>query len=209
MEWINTEKNIIIELFKKEPNGFYAKYGLDNKYKVSSKEEAIKLAISKAYAPSTRRALSLDKGVKTNAPRSTCEEYLYNAIILNIDKIKSVEDYDKFAKECCSHLRKEFQEYGISDYTYGNAQKWLGMIFKYLLSCEEIRKNYDVFDFCFIPVDSIIIKKAQELGVKFESKSWSKCDSYEHIRNFNINLMDKVGNDYPSLIYWECIAWDK
>lgn len=66
---------------------------------------------------------------------------------------KSQEEFDRFHEECCDTFIEIFSEAGI-DHTYGNAQKYINMLFKYL-SCYEDAEEFfsQKFKYCHLPLD--------------------------------------------------------
>ena len=181
-----------------------------NNWKYSLKgiheEEIIETAIDKAYAPSMRRAIKLN-GKSSKEPREECAEMLLKKISENYRTINTTKAFDDFAKSCCNSIVNIFHDkYGIEDYTYGNAQKWLNMTFKYMLSADNMDYDLKVFEVCHIPIDSIIMNKAKErLSVEPLSCAWSNCNNWEEIQRYQ----DSIRNADEIPLLWEIKNWNK
>lgn len=184
--------------------------GFRNDWKYSLKgipeEEIIETAIKKAYAPSMRRAIKLN-GKSSKKPREECAKFMLSNISKNYKTINDARSFDDFAKVCCDNIVNIFHDkYGIEDYTYGNAQKWLNMTFKYMLSADNMDYDLKVFEVCHIPIDSIIMNKAkEELVVEPLSCAWSNCNNWDEIQGYQNSIRNAV--EIPLL--WEIKNWNK
>lgn len=168
-----------------------------------------------------------DRNVKTEYKAQICgmlvKEYdvLLNAVESSDDKQST---FDSEHKRICEEIIKTYSE--ISELTYGQAQKWLNMMLKYVLLVEgdSVLKSY-----LHIPVDSYIMqtvgsdnpklkhclklecvpKKDGTVGKYSESSSkpWSKWNYDEYIA-FQNSVRTAVSKcDYNSPIEWENEAW--
>lgn len=132
--------------------------------------------------------------------------------------------FDKEHNRICEEIIKTYSE--ISEFTYGQAQKWLNMMLKYVLLIEKdsVLKRY-----LHIPVDSYIMqavgsdnqklkyclklecvpKKNGTIGKYSESSSkpWSKWSYEEYIAFQNAVRMAISKSAYHSPIEWENGAW--
>lgn len=168
-----------------------------------------------------------DRNVKTEYKAQICgmlvKEYdvLLNAVESSDDKQNA---FDSEHKRICEEIIKTYSE--ISKLSYGQAQKWLNMMLKYVLLVEgdSVLKSY-----LHIPVDSYIMqtvgsdnpklkhclklecvpKKDGTVGKYSESasKPWSKWNYDEYIA-FQNSVRTAVSKcDYNSPIEWENEAW--
>lgn len=180
-----------------------------NDWKYSLKEipeeEIIETAINNAYAPSMRRAIKLN-GKSSKEPREECAKFMRSNIAEKYKTINDARSFDDFAKACCDNIVNIFHDkYGIEDYTYGNAQKWLNMTFKYMLSANNMDYNLKVFEVCHIPIDRIIMDIAKDkLSVEPLSCAWSNCNDWKEIQRYQDSIRNAV--EIPPLL-WEIKNW--
>ncbi len=150
--------------------------------------------------------------------------FLCNAVNTCSSDEEKQELIDRDHNRICEEICKTYAE--ISEFTYGQAQKWLNMMLKYVLLIEgdSILKNY-----LHIPVDSYIMqavgsdtqkleyclglecvpKKNGAIGKYSEStsKPWSKWNYDEYIAFQNSIRKAISESDYRSSIEWENDAW--
>lgn len=91
-------------------------------------------------------------------------------------------------------------------FTYGQAQKWVNMSLKYLyvMGFDDMSHIERVIH---VPVDSLIIDAANELGVRWPSASWSKLDNYSEYLAFQKKLRQKIPDRTECPLVWENHAW--
>lgn len=168
-----------------------------------------------------------NKNTKTKYKAKICEmlvnEYdvLSNAIKNSNEKQNA---FDREHKIICEEIINTYSE--VSEFTYGQAQKWLNMMLKYVLMMAEdsALKNY-----LHIPVDSYIMqavgsdnpklkyclklecvpKKDGAVGKYSEStsKPWSKWNYEDYIAFQNCIRKAISESSYSSPIEWENEAW--
>lgn len=206
----------------------YAYFGIT---KADPKDIILKKSAERAYLDLCRtiKFKTDDRNVKTEYKAKICgmlvKEYdvLLNAVESSDDKQSTFEiEHNRI----CEEIIKAYSE--ISEFTYGQAQKWLNMMLKYVLLVEgdSILKGY-----LHIPVDSYIMqtvgsddpklkhclklecvpKKDGTVGKysKSTSKPWSKWNYDEYIA-FQKSVRTAVSeSDYNSPIEWENEAWIK
>ena len=107
-------------------------------------EATLIAAYNCSYAPSTQRALVNPQRINTMLIRENLKKDFINAlkIFLNANKTFNFEQWER---DLAKHIRTQFIDAGMTDYTYGNAQKWINMSIKYLFSS----KNFDPLLPCF------------------------------------------------------------
>lgn len=204
----------------------YAYFGIT---KADPKDIILKKSAERAYLDLCRtiKFKTENEDVKTEYKAKICgmlvKEYdvLLNAVESSDDKQSTFEiEHNRI----CEEIIKAYSE--ISEFTYGQAQKWLNMMLKYVLLVEgdSILKGY-----LHIPVDSYIMqtvgsddpklkhclklecvpKKDGTVGKYSESSSkpWSKWDYDDYIA-FQKSVRTAVSeSDYNSPIEWENEAW--
>lgn len=116
------------------------------------------------------------------------------------------ERFEVWHKETCDGIIRTFS---LCDLTYGQAQKWLNMMFKYLLTLEQ-PEACRLINWLHIPFDNIIIERAIAKNV-FERprKAWSQWtyDEYTKYQSLLRNwIKNTKGKDFPPII-WEFRNW--
>ena len=91
-------------------------------------------------------------------------------------------------------------------FTYGQAQKWVNMSLKYLymMGFDDMSHVEQVIH---VPVDSLIIDAANDLGVRWPSTSWSKLDNYPEYLTFQKKLRKIIQGSTERPLVWENHAW--
>lgn len=204
----------------------YAYFGIT---KADPKDIILKKSAERAYLDLCRtiKFKTENEDVKTEYKAKICgmlvKEYdvLLNAVESSDDKQSTFEiEHNRI----CEEIIKAYSE--ISEFTYGQAQKWLNMTLKYvfLVEGDSVLKSY-----LHIPVDSYIMqtvgsdnpkmkhclklecvpKKDGTVGKYSEStsKPWSKWNYDEYIAFQNAVKIAVSESDYKSPIEWENEAW--
>jgi hypothetical protein len=172
-----------------------------------STNEAIKVAVKKAHSPSVARALKTE-GVSTSTARNEVANYLEPKIadVLKRDSF-TFEEYDEWASDVCTSIRGIYRDHGITDYTFGNAQKLLNMAIKYVLSADNIDPTLPIFKVAHIPVDRVIMKIAKnKLNVRPMETAWSQTDDLGEIISYQRRFRAAIPANY-SPVTWECENW--
>lgn len=139
-----------------------------------------------------------------------------------IAKFLSNKKYDMgTCVDVIEQIRALYKNDGVMDYTYGNAQKWVNMSFKYYVIFNAIDFNTKKVDlktaFIKIPefnnyelfaVDSIMINAIQQkLGINFNYK-WSKCNNIQAFIDYWNGVKAKlVGQIIDMPFLWELNNW--
>lgn len=95
-------------------------------------------------------------------------------------------------------------------FTYGQAQKIINMMCKYLYiyyQCEGWIDLYDGINVFHAPLDRLVLRGAEIKGV-----TWSKIDNYDQNTDGYKSIQDKVSGwakskDYTSAFAWELAEW--
>ena len=73
-------------------------------------------------------------------------------------------EFDRFHDELCDLFLVSFESAGYI-HTYGNAQKMVNMLFKYLTCYKDYERFAGLFNFCHIPIDRKILQDFFALNV--------------------------------------------
>lgn len=182
---------------------------------ITTQNEIIELAISKAYAPSIQNtAIKIYKygSKKLSTPKSYCKDLLFEKLTELFSKQNSIseKDFIDWEEELAKEMQEIYKQNGIGKYTLGNAQKWINMSIKYIFSSNYFNRNCKLFEVCFLPIDSIIQNIAyKDLAVPKLSEPWSKCDCWNDIKEYQENIKDAIvkRTSFGSRLWWECNAW--
>ena len=68
-------------------------------------------------------------------------------------------NFDTFHEKLCEEFLDAFRRDGVYVHTYGNAQKMVNILFKYLTCFSDYDDYADLFSYCHIPIDGIILGK--------------------------------------------------
>ena len=127
--------------------------------------------------------------------------------LLSPELITSQEEYDSWHHARCTEIRSLYRAVGI-EFHYGQSQKWLNMMIKYLYMIGEC--TFDgIFEFLHVPLDNYVFDVAQkELGISRPKIPWSRWDDYTgQYETYQNELRSRI-QDYPPL-RWEFKFWMK
>ena len=207
----------------------FLKYTYFNITKGDSMNDILIKCAEKAYLDLCRtiKFNTDNRDTRKNAKLKICEMFVhkYDALEKAVKESDEKQNaLDREHKRICEEIIDTYS--GISEFTYGQAQKWLNMMLKYVLMTAEdsALKNY-----LHIPVDSYIMqavgsddtklkhclklecvpKKDGTVGKYSESasKPWSKWNYEEYIAFQNCIRKAISASDYTSPIEWENEAW--
>ena len=168
-------------------------------------------AAHKAYADMARRTLRIKENSKE---RKVLKEQATEILRQAVEDLKNdSSDFPKWHEKSCNAL---IACYG-GQISYGQAQKWLNMLLKYLyvydvkgyesLFAEERPRTMD------LPVDTTVIKKLRKYGVNPPAIGWSKWDKGTYCayqasaRDALRSAADIENPDEQIPFYWELIHW--
>lgn len=210
----------------------FLKYAYFNITKGDSMNDVLSKCANKAYMDLCRtiKFKTDNSNVKTEHKAKICDMLVneYNALCNAVNACSSENEkqeiFDKEHNRICEEIIKTYSE--ISDFTYGQAQKWLNMMLKYVLLIEG---DSTLKSYLHIPVDSYIMqavgsdnpklkyclklecvpKKNGTVGKYSEStsKPWSKWNYEEYIAFQNCIRKAISESSYSSPIEWENEAW--
>ena len=174
-------------------------------------------AITNPYEAASKRAyLDMNRTIRFNGLPEGKRTELRSAVTAILEKeiplltpeiIKSQKDYDAWHFARCVNIRSLYREAGV-EFHFGQAQKWLNMMIKYLYMIGEC--TFDgIFQYLHVPLDNYVFDVAQkELGIKRPKVAWSRWDDYNRQYWFYQNELRTRIHDYPPL-RWEFKYWMK
>ena len=189
-------------------------------------------ACNNAYADMARHVLHIvEKPLGEKSVRETAKEEAKNflKVQLRVVRFKSQNDFDKWHTETCNELITNYKgcvdDKGRPSFTYGHAQKWLNMLFKYLYVYEYDDEFKDFFKdktelikLLHVPIDTKILEEAHKaFGLEKPNCGWSQMDENTYM-DFQQKLKDKImANSNPPYgeedgripFYWELMVWSK
>ena len=124
---------------------------------------------------------------------------------LNDDKHMTQDRFDAWHRQTCDMIKRPYESSEIV-FSYGQAQKWLNMTFKYLYILGYY--SFDsVFGFCHIPIDKYVFQIAKkEFGIPIPTESWSNWTDYDgQYMDYQKKLRFRI-KDYEPL-RWELKYW--
>jgi len=123
--------------------------------------------------------------------------------LLNRDKLCQT-DFDSWHHRTCDVLIDCYRSNGIR-FTYGHAQKWINMTFKYLYMLEVVPLD-SVFPFLHVPIDNIVLERAnKKLCIPRPSQAWSSWGDYAFYLQYQEHLRRRIGKEDP--LRWEFHNW--
>ena len=191
-------------------------------------------ACNNAYADMARHVLHIvEKPLGEKSVRETAKEEAKNflKVQLRVVRFKSQNDFDKWHTGTCRELIKIYKKNECFDeneqpsFTYGHAQKWLNMLFKYLYVYEYSDEFKDFFrdktkliKYLHIPIDEKIFEEANKVfGLEKPNCGWSQMDENTYkdyqeglIKNIIKNPNPPYGEEDGRIpFYWELMVWSK
>lgn len=153
--------------------------------------------INKAYGD-FQRTLHGIRSIDTNSKSiilSNAKEYLK----VELDKLKnsnSQEEFDLRHREISNGLKVIFEKGGYGKFYIGQSQKWINMSLKYIYlhPQSKIDGYYNVYEYCHIPIDNIILEKLNSYKFK---ECWSRIDNYSIYMDFQNYIRDKYSGNIP------------
>lgn len=167
------------------------------------------VAVRLAYATFMRTLTGYAK-IKHKTGQVNASKYLRDRLedYFKSYTVTSQADFDKWHMETCGNLIDKFGTWGVSsELTYGQAQKWVNISFKYLYAftlfgcCVKgfpVEIDVSKMEYCHLPLDNIVIcslskteikelkkiDKKWKIGKKswtYDGRSWSKLTESDYI----------------------------
>lgn len=155
----------------------------------SGKDDFLCLSINRAYRDFNRTLHGIDKCPTKENLYSRATNYLksiFSVLKLEDSKPKTQEEFDRWHKQTCLKLKDIYANNDFEEFSIGQAQKWVNMTFKYIFCIGENRlEGYsDVYKYCHVPIDNIILEKVIKLGVPRFGCPWSRLNDYDKYITF-------------------------
>lgn len=95
--------------------------------------------------------------------------------------INTQKKFDSWHQNTCLLLIEFYKQNNFKSFHIGQAQKWINMTFKYIYSHGDIYLNgYDeLYQFCHVPLDNILIKELKTFNPPKLKTSWSRINNYK------------------------------
>jgi hypothetical protein len=171
--------------------------------------DLINLSIDRAYRDFNRTMHGLQK-LQSKTKYSELKSVFLTIIEeVTSKKFGSQLEFDKWHLTNCRNIKSKFKSIYNYDISFGQSQKWLNMTLKYLFALGEIRikgisKNYKFFH---IPIDNIVLKELNKLGIKRFKIAWSRLDDYAIYLNYQKKVREYIGVQIP--MDFEFIIYNK
>lgn len=189
-----------------------------------------KKACDNAYADMARHVLHItEKKDKDKRKLRDIAECLFKKQLLII-QLDSQSAFDEWHTDTCRELIKIYESNNCFDenkqpsFTYGHAQKWLNMLFKYLYVYEYgdefkdfFKDKTELIKLLHVPIDTKILEEAYKaFGLEKPNCGWSQMDENTYM-DFQQKLKDEImansnppyGEDGKIPFYWELMVWSK
>lgn len=140
--------------------------------------------INRAYLDFNRTIHGIDKIITKDRLYLETSDYIkesFSDIREGYVCIAQQEKFDVWHRSICSELSSYYNKHGYSTFSVGQAQKWINMTFKYIFTMGEDRiPGYrDLYEFCHIPLDNIILKKlTMQHAFPALACAWSRLNDY-------------------------------
>ena len=161
--------------------------------------EPLENCINKAYRDFNRTlhgfgSIENNEKITTDVKKYLFDEF-QNVKTLNI---KTQKDFDIWHFKQCEILNKFYSENNYHSFHIGQAQKWINMTFKYVYSYgDKYLDGYDeLYQFCHVPLDNILIKELKTFNPPKLKTSWSRISNYEIYLEYQDWFRDKF-TDLP------------
>lgn len=191
----------------------YTQFALDNYVQNSNKRcnenrKAIKQAIRDFVQDEIfgKDLSALKKEIQANQfdkwHKSACNTFV--EINCKIEGLNGLENTVLISKLLCNKADKS-----KNVFTYGQAQKLINMMVKYLYifyRCEGFDELDMIKDFAHAPIDSYVLKAA---GIEANGDiAWSKIDNYKTYKEYRDDIKQKaVKKGYKNDFQWELAEW--
>lgn len=100
---------------------------------------------------------------------SNLAEKIWNYFNLGPNTINNQHNFDVFHNELCKWFMHDLNVVrtmvGLPSATYGNVQKMINILFKYLICFDDYSRFADLFSYCHMPIDNYILGDFIHLGI--------------------------------------------
>jgi hypothetical protein len=157
------------------------------------KDDWLQGCVDRAYLDFCRTLPGVAK--HTTLRRGAAEVPLKALQALRTSPCPSQDAFDKWHGIACETLRSCYRQSGYTGFTFGHAQKWLNMAFKYVhVVGPDLLPGFDpYYSFGHIPIDNIVMDAFhRELGIRRINSAWSKLDDYGTYLDFQQSVRASI-----------------
>ena len=130
------------------------------------------------------------------------------------NKQNTQNNFDDFHKELCDCFLSLNAYRKADPFTYGNAQKMINMVFKYLSCFEDYDEFADLFSYCHIPVDGYLLDVLSSMYQvncgerQYNGKPWTQFDKLDYLALVD-EYRQRVKKDTElSFLAFDFYAWE-
>lgn len=167
-------------------------------------ENLFEEASTRAYRDMCRTIVFTEKREHSHNREVVTDEL--RALFLNLNQVATQEQYDEWHSSCCHRILRYYTQI-TKAFSYGQAQKWVNMLMKYMLVLRD-REVCRLEPFLHVPIDNIIIEAGLKAGIHRPAHCWSQMEEGEYL-DYQSRLKAWIGtldgNKTP--IEWEFGAW--
>ncbi|GLI06723.1 hypothetical protein YDYSG_27530 [Paenibacillus tyrfis] len=144
-------------------------------------EDYIDASIRRAYLDFNRTLHGMAGLERREELFEESRKFLRSKIDSLKDKDIDLTEFDQWHYQACMGLKQIYTTYSYT-FNIGQAQKWINMTLKYMFALREERVGgyTEVYQFCHIPIDNIILDKFRKYNMpKFFNCKWSRINDYQ------------------------------
>ena len=130
-------------------------------------------------------------------------------LLRNLEKatvVVSQRDFDRWHEAACAKLQTLYHDHGFTDFSVGQAQKWLNMSLKYVFTLGQDRLPglASLYQFAHIPLDNVFLQRAEEsLNIPRPCYSWSRLNDYSTYLKYQEAVRDQCSGSAPLAVeFW-------
>jgi hypothetical protein len=155
----------------------------------------------KAETPLTNEQSDRRQNVK-----DSISAMIQNRIELLSQSDVNKESFDVWHTEICETIIEMFSS--EATLLYGQAQKWINMSMKYLLSLDN-KAVINLIPWLHVPIDNNILTTAyDQLGIPIPLKRWSRWNKNDYL-TYQSKLIQSINSIFQKIhpIIWEMRTW--
>lgn len=163
--------------------------------------DSLDAILQRAYLDFNRTIRGISSYLGKEDILKECRKVLRSELEDEILKNQSQENFDAWHERLCVKLKDIYLLGGFPDFHIGQSQKWINMTLKYIFLYPELAEKYkNIYKFCHVPIDNIILENLVKRGVhsllKGEEK-WSQLDDYERYFKYQVFIRDHYKDSPP------------
>lgn len=175
-------------------------------------EDTYIAASYRAYRDFCRTIRSREFNDATNEIKGRIKDQVTSYLKSQIQELRNMPSLDQATFDAWHHnvCLGIIERFPLTPLFYGQAQKWLNMMFKYLCVLDESLWEDTCFNYLHVPFDNIIIDIAVNSGfIERPVMRWSRWREQEYNQyqtNLRAAIHENKGKNYPPLL-WEFRNW--